>query len=128
MQRHRCQARVEYIAIQSKVEELLSKGHSMRSAYDIFHDNGKISMSYDTFRRYILGKFTKFAEKKTKCIASKVKHTTENATISSEPRMETGNRDLPAPIHNGTITISQPDVSEILKGDIDVDYLINGRK
>ena len=115
MPRRRCQARVEYIAVQSKVDELLAKGHSMRSAYDIFHENGKISMSYDTFRRYVLGKFTKLVEKGKKYIASNVKYTSEHASISPAAWKKTESKNLPAQIHKGTMAISQQDVSEILR-------------
>lgn len=59
-------ARLEYLAIEKKAEELLNKGHSFRSAYKIFYEARKITMSYDTFRRYALGLFTSLEQRRGK--------------------------------------------------------------
>lgn len=48
-------ARVEYLAVEKNAVELLGKGHTLRSAHSALKDAGKITMSYDTFRRYALG-------------------------------------------------------------------------
>ena len=48
-------ARVEYLAVEKSAVELLGKGHTLRSAHSALMDAGKITMSYDTFRRYALG-------------------------------------------------------------------------
>ena len=64
---HSRKARIEYLAIEKKAEELFQKGHSFRSAYKIFYDGHKITMSYDTFRRYALGLFTRMDQIRQKC-------------------------------------------------------------
>lgn len=59
-------ARIEYLAIEKNAEDLFQKGHSFRSAYRIFYESHKITMSYDTFRRYALGLFTRIEQRREK--------------------------------------------------------------
>lgn len=59
-------ARIEYLAIEKNAEDLFQKGHSFRSAYRIFYESHKITMSYDTFRRYALGLFTRMEQRREK--------------------------------------------------------------
>lgn len=59
-------ARIEYLAIEKNAEGLFQKGHSFRSAYRIFYESHKITMSYDTFRRYALGLFTRMEQRREK--------------------------------------------------------------
>lgn len=59
-------ARIEYLAIEKNAENLFQKGHSFRSAYKIFYEAHKITMSYDTFRRYALGLFTRIEQRRGK--------------------------------------------------------------
>lgn len=59
-------ARIEYLAIEKNAEDLFQKGHSFRSAYRIFYESHKITMCYDTFRRYALGLFTRMEQRREK--------------------------------------------------------------
>lgn len=48
-------ARVEFLAVRAEVEELAAKGHPAMSIYQQFKADGKISMSYRAFHRYLKG-------------------------------------------------------------------------
>ncbi len=49
-------ARVEFLAARQEIEDLIAKGYSFRIAHEILRKDGKISMSYDAFRRFVTGK------------------------------------------------------------------------
>lgn len=49
-------ARVEFLTVCAEAEVLLGKGHPCSSIYERFKADGKISMSYRAFHRYLKGK------------------------------------------------------------------------
>ncbi|HIX41437.1 MAG TPA: TraK family protein [Candidatus Desulfovibrio intestinigallinarum] len=49
-------ARVEFLAVRQEIEDLISKGYSIKTVHEMLQKDGKISMSYDAFRRFVTGK------------------------------------------------------------------------
>ena len=45
-------ARVEFLAVKDEVESLLARGYLLKPAYAQLTKEKRISMTYDTFRRY----------------------------------------------------------------------------
>ncbi len=45
-------ARIEFISIEDEAAVLFKQGHTLKSAYDHLYAKKKLSMKYDTFRRY----------------------------------------------------------------------------
>lgn len=52
-QKRQAIGRVEFLACKEDILDLLRKGHSIRNTHKIMIENGKISMSYHTLRKYI---------------------------------------------------------------------------
>lgn len=57
-------ARIEFLAVEPEVKELLEKGHTIQSAYDEFFEAERISMSYAMFRRYTIDGVTTITRQK----------------------------------------------------------------
>lgn len=62
---YRGRARVEFLACKPEIDVMLDKGYSIRMAYDVLKEKGKISVSYSQFSRYITGKTAQKATVKT---------------------------------------------------------------
>jgi|GEM_PF-4180635 len=53
---YRGRARVEFLACKPEIDVMLDKGYSIRMAYDVLKEKGKISVGYLQFLRYVTGK------------------------------------------------------------------------
>lgn len=59
-------ARIQYRAVQQKVESMVEQGYSLKLVFEELSEDGSVSMSYTTFCDYVRGKgVRKHGRKKT---------------------------------------------------------------
>ncbi len=56
--------KVQFIAVRTEIIDLLEKGYSYSQVYKIFIGNGKFTMSYSSFLRFVKGKNQKKSSQK----------------------------------------------------------------
>lgn len=81
-------ARVEFHAVKPDVEDLLAKGHPMTSVYRLLKENGKISMCFESFKRYLRGPRRKkmLGKEASAASSSQSACTRPTGTVEKEPK------------------------------------------
>lgn len=73
-------ARIQYRAVQRKVEAMLEQGYSLKLIFEELSESGSLSMSYTTFCDYVRGKgVRKHGRKKTVGQAGSKNHSAQAA-------------------------------------------------
>ena len=113
-------ARIEFLAVEPEVKELLKKGHTIQSAYDEFVEAGKVSMSYAMFRRYTIEGVPPAITQQRK-VKKKVQVNTQEAENQSEDNSPT--RVSSQQSKNLGITTNQSFKSFAKQAELDEDYI-----
>lgn len=115
--------RVEFLAVKDDVESLLAKGYLLKPAYALLTKEGRISMTYDTFRRYARKYFPGGKSEQTgklKRIDARSKHSRTElppspAALEKSPHTPSEGPRIITPQNKSFQKSSVPDVSALLQ-------------
>lgn len=111
-------ARVEFLAVKDEVESLLARGYLLKPAYTQLTKEKRISMTYDTFRRYARKYFPAGKLKRTD---TRSKHSPgavlppSPAAPAKSPRTTSDGPRMIVPQNKSFQDSSVPDVADLLQ-------------
>ena len=117
-------ARVEFLAVKDEVESLLARGYLLKPAYAQLTKEKRISMTYDTFRRYARKYFPGGKNEqagKLKRTDTRSKHSPgavlppSPATPAKSPRTTSDGPRMIVPQNKSFQDSSVPDVADLLQ-------------